>query len=129
MRSSAFLPAGLATLMLLGAGCGDKDPEAGTVTPEQAATRLEEAFPEESTTEPVHVGIQSASEALREGNYEKAVVALEVTRQTPTPLTFEQGMAVQSSLITLEHRLIEAIANGDPNAQRAYDLLKKSKRN
>jgi hypothetical protein len=36
---------------------------------------------------------------------------------------------VHNSLVTLEANLINAAASGDANAQRAYDLLKKSKRN
>jgi hypothetical protein len=72
--------------------------------------------------------MHTASAALREGQYEKAVVALQVTRST-TNLTLEQGLAVHNSLVTLEANLINAAASGDANAQRAYDLLKKSKRN
>lgn len=122
--------AGLLTL----SGCGGSDPAAETSTPAEAAAQLDAAFQppaqqDESTTEPVYLSVQTASEALREGNYEKAVVALQTTRQSATPLTFDQGMAVQNSLISLEQHLINAAANGDANAQRAYDLLKKSKRN
>jgi hypothetical protein len=70
----------------------------------------------------------AASSALREGEYEKAVVALQVSRSSPN-LTVDQGMAVHNSMVALEANLIQAAANGDANAQRAYDLLKKSKRN
>lgn len=130
-RTSHAMALSLATLML--AGCGETDEMAGTLSPQQAADHLESAFqttdPETSTTDPIQIGVRSASEALRTGDYEKAVVSLEVTRTGPESLTLDQGMAVHQSYITLEQHLINAVAAGDPNAQRAYDLLRQSKRN
>jgi hypothetical protein len=115
----------LLALFLTGCG-GSNDDSAGVATPQQAATQIDEAF---TTAEPeLQQNIQVASEALREGKFEQAVVALQVTRNS-TNLTLDQGMAVHNSMITLEQHLINAAANGDANAQRAYDLLKKSKRN
>lgn len=121
----------LAALLLV--GCGETDEMTGTLSPAQAADQLESAFqttaPDASTTDPVQLGVRSASEALRAGDYEKAVVSLQVTRTAPESLTLDQGMAVHQSYITLEQHLINAVAAGDPNAQRAYDLLKRSNRN
>jgi hypothetical protein len=115
----------LVALLLTGCG-GSNDDSAGVATPQQAATQIDEAF---TTAEPeLQQNIHVASEALREGKFEQAVVALQVTRNS-TNLTLDQGMAVHNSMITLEQHLINAAANGDASAQRAYDLLKKSKRN
>ncbi len=120
-------PALLAVLLLTLAGCGgSKDDSAAIVTPVQAASQIDEAF---TTAEPdLRQNMQVASEALREGRYEQAVVALQVSR-TATNITVDQGLAVHGSLVALEQHLIQAAANGDANAQHAYDLLKKSKRN
>lgn len=112
-------------------GCGGSDDATGAISPKEAATQLDEAFVasgDESTTDEVHLSVRTAAEALREGNYEKAVVALEVTRQAPS-LTLEQGLAVHNSLVSLEQNLMNAAAAGDANARRAYELLRKAKRN
>lgn len=114
-------------VVLLGAvaGCGSGE-EVGVVTPAEAATQLDQAF---AVSEPeVQQNMRVASEALREGRYEQAVVALEVTRAS-TNLTLEQGMAVHDSMVALEQNLLNAVAAGDPKARRAYDLLKRAKRN
>lgn len=116
----------LLSLSLFLAGCGgSSDESAGVVTPQQAATQIDEAF---TSAEPeLQQNMKVATEALREGKFEQAVVALQVTRST-TNLTLSQGLAVHNSMVALEQHLINAAANGDANAQRAYDLLKKAKR-
>jgi len=125
--SSSFSPLiVLVALSLLLAGCGgSSDESAGVVTPQQAATQIDEAF---TSAEPeLQQNMKVATEALREGKFEQAVVALQVTRTT-TNLTLNQGLAVHNSMVALEQHLINAAANGNANAQRAYDLLKKAKR-
>lgn len=114
-------------LVLLASGCGGSgDGASAPVTPKQAAAQIDDAF---TSAEPeLKQNMHAASEALREGQFEKAVVALQVTRGS-TNLSLDQGMAVHNSLVALEQNLINAAANGDANAQRAYDLLKRSKRN
>lgn len=117
----------LALPVAAGLGCGKSDDEsAATLTPTQAAIQLDEAF----AAAPVEVQhtVRTAAEALKEGDAEKAVVALEVARSSPT-LTLEQGLAVHHSLVALEANLINAAAAGDAEARRAYELLKKAKRN
>jgi hypothetical protein len=112
---------------MAGFGCGRSGEEsAATLTPTQAAGQLDEAFA--AAPPEVQRTIQAAAEALKEGDAEKAVVALEVARSSPT-LTLEQGLAVHDSLVALEANLINAAAAGDAKAQRAYELLKKAKRN
>lgn len=111
-------------LALTGCSGSNEDAPAPT-TPKAAAAQIDSAF---ATAEPeLQENMRTASDALREGQFEKAVVALQVTRSV-TNLTLDQGLAVHNSLVTLEANLINAAANGDANAQRAYDLLKKSKR-
>lgn len=122
---SSFLLAALAAVTLTGCG-GSGDDTAAVVTPQEAAAQIDEAF---TAAEPdVQQNMHVASEALREGKFEQAVVALQVTRST-TNLTLDQGMAVHNSMVALEQHLINAAASGNAEAQRAYDLLKKAKRN
>lgn len=118
---------GALSLLLLATGCGKSDPDlAAQASPKAAADQIDAAFSTAETE--IRQNMTAASSALREGQYEKAVVALEVTRSA-TNLTLDQGMAVHNSMVALEANLIQAAANGDANAQRAYELLKKAKRN
>lgn len=123
-----MLPVMVALLVptLAGPGCGRSEDDSATLTPSQAAAQLDEAFA--AAPAEVQQTVQTAAEALKEGDAEKAVVALEVARSSPT-LTLEQGLAVHNSLVALEANLIHAAAAGDAKAQRAYELLKKAKRN
>ena len=67
---------------------------------------------------------------MRAGDYEKAVVALQVIRSgSGTNVTFEQGLAVHYSVVAMERKLINAVEAGDENAKRAYKVLKELKRN
>ncbi len=65
---------------------------------------------------------------MRKGEYEKAIVSLHTARQA-TNITLEQGLAIHSSMVTLERDLINAIERGDENAKKAYELLRRTKRN
>lgn len=118
-------------LVLVGAGIirrsKSEDPTApGGVpeTPKQAATQLERVFAQAPPE--IKQAAASAAEAMRQNDYEKAVVSLAVVRQQPTP-SVEQGMAVHYSMVNMEGQLIKAMENGDPNAKRAYEILRKSK--
>ena len=71
--------------------------------------------------------MNTAAEALRVGDFEKAVVSLQHTK-TAESLTLQQGMAVHSSVVLLEQQLIQAASAGDQKAQQAYNLLKAMKR-
>ena len=72
--------------------------------------------------------VSAASEAMRNGEYEKAIVTLHTVKQAPG-ITMEQGLAIHSSMVTLEQTLINAIERGDPKAKQAYELLRRMKRN
>jgi hypothetical protein len=116
-----------AVLLMAFSGCSkstsDGVPTAST--PKQAASQLQEAF----VSAPVEVKNDAivASQALKSADYEKAILSLEAMKARQN-LTFEQGMAVHNSMVSLEAKLIAAMEAGDPNAKRAYELLKKSRR-
>jgi hypothetical protein len=115
-------------LFLLLSGCGRSDIESGSIalsTPKEAASQLERAF--EKADPEIKKNVDTASEAIRNGEYEKAVVSLQVIRGSEG-ISLEQGVAIHSSIVTLESKLISAMEAGDPNAKRAYELLKALKR-
>ncbi len=119
-----------AALLLASNGCRkSSDKSDATVVPKdpkQAASQLQQAFV--TATPEVKQTADVASEALRTADYEKAVQALAAIRAREN-LTFEQGMSVHNSMVALEARLITAADSGDANAKRAYEQLKKSRRN
>lgn len=108
------------------AGCGAREePDLRTAaTPAEAAGQMERAFAE-APDETKHAA-RVAAEALRRGEYEKAVVSLTTVRAA-TNATLEQGMAVHQSTVQLEARLAAEIAAGNEAATRAYGLLKAMK--
>ena len=122
-------PCGLgAALMLAVCSCSkstsDDVPTAST--PKAAASQLEQVFT--SATVEVRNDSKVAAEALRSADYEKALESLQALKARQN-LTFDQGMAVYNSMVSLEGKLIAAIEAGDPNAKRAYERLKASRRN
>lgn len=120
----------LAMVVVFSAGCSKKaediTPTAIPPKPQEAASQIQQAFvsaaPEVQTTANV------ASEALRTADYEKAIQSLQTIKARQN-LTYDQGIAVYNSERALEAKLISAINAGDPNAKRAYEMLKKSRRN
>jgi hypothetical protein len=118
------------TLVLLGvllvAGCDrNEGGDAGVAsTPAQAAGQLETAF---SGAPPEYRKAASdASEALRSGDFNRAVESLGALRGGGD-VSLQQGLAVHSSLVVLEGRLAAAAERGDPQARAAYDLLRRLK--
>lgn len=118
--------------LLVSTGCSRKAETAESqetmavpAKPAQAAAQLQTVFA--SSPPEAHDNAAIAAQAIQTADYEKAVVSLQVIKDQGN-LTFEQGMAVHNSMVSLEARLITAMGSGDPNAKRAYDLLKKSKR-
>ena len=122
----------LGTAIVFGfSGCGRKSPQPGEGSasppkPKEAATQLQQAFvaaePELKDT------AAFASKALQTADYDAAMQSLEAVKARGN-LTFEQGMAVQNSMIALEAKLVAAADAGDPAAKAAYERLKKSRRN
>ena len=114
--------------MLLLNGCGksrDAASEAAPRDPKEAASQLQQVFENAAPLSKQNAGI--ASEALRKGDYVKAVVTLQVIR-SGTNITFEQGLAIHNSVVAMEGKLINAMEAGDENAKRAYQLLREMKR-
>lgn len=111
-------------------GCSKPDeqitPTATAPQPKAAATQLQQAFT--SATPEVKTTAQAASEAMRSANYEQAIKSIQVIKARQN-LTMEQGVAIYNTERSLEASLINGVSAGDPNAIRAYELLKKSRRN
>ncbi|HNU52159.1 MAG TPA: hypothetical protein PKJ98_14815 [Verrucomicrobiota bacterium] len=129
MRCDRWFAAGLClAVWLLPIGCSKSSEDDVRVArnPKEAASQLEAAF-QESQAE-IRESALAASEAMRQQRYEQAVVSLQTVKAQEN-VTFDQGMAIHSSMVTLESELIRAIESGDPNARRAYELLKAMKRN
>lgn len=112
------------------AGCNKPDAEisasAVPLDPAAAASQLQKVF---SAAPPeIRDHAVSASEAIRQSNYEQAIRSL-YSMGVKTNLTLEQSIAVYNSQKSLEATLIAGMEAGDANAKRAYELLKKSRRN
>ena len=110
-------------------GCGKStqpgESSSRPLKPKEAASQLQQAFvaaePEMKETATI------ASKALQSTDYDAARQSLEVIKARGN-LTFEQGMAVHKSMVALEAKLVEAADSGDPEAKRAYERLKQSRR-
>jgi lysophospholipase L1-like esterase len=120
----------LAAIMVGLAGCGDSTtdgtPSATPPQPNEAASQLQQAFT--SAAPEVRNTANAASEALRTADYEKAIQSIQTIKARQN-LTFDQGLAVYNTERALEASLVMGVNAGDPNAKRAYELLKKSRRN
>lgn len=94
--------------------------------PKEAAAQLEQAFT--TADQEMKKVADAASTALRTSDYEAAVESLSLMKHQGN-LTLDQGLAIHNSLVSLESRLIAGAAAGDANAIRAYEQLKRSRRN
>jgi hypothetical protein len=121
---------GLVSLLLIANGCSKaKDPLAsssGPLKPKEAASQLHHAFAEAPPE--VKQAATAASEAIQSADYERAVDSIRVIKSKPN-LSLDQGLAVHATEVSLEARLISAMATGDPKAKQAYEALKKSRKN
>lgn len=125
-RAGAWILALLALVVSCSKSTKEIAASATPPEPKAAATQIQQAFTGASVE--VKKTAEVVSESLRTANYEQAIQSLQVIK-AQTNLTLDQGMAVYNSEMSLEARLVAAIEAGDPNAKRAYELLKKSKRN
>ena len=104
-------------------GCGMSEDERLARTPKnvlEAASQLESAFADADPATRENIGI--ATQALRDGQYDKAVVSIMHIRNQDN-LTFEQGMILRNSMVTLQQDLVRAAEDGDPQAIKANALL------
>jgi hypothetical protein len=107
------------------AGCSRRDTSDIPATPRnttEAAAQLEEVFAESPPE--VQTTAAAATEALRTRDYERAVVAVQAM-QDQRSLTLEQGLVVRNSMVTLQKQLVEAAERGDPQAKRAFEMIKR----
>lgn len=114
----------LVSALLVGCGSRDGEEVKTASTPAEAASQIERAFA--NAPEETRRAADMAAEALRRGEFEKAVVSLTTVRAA-TNVTFEQGLAIHGSTLQLEARLAAEMATGSESAQRAYGLLKAMK--
>ena len=130
IRRSQFIATAIGTVALVFLqGCGKSDEATGAAiprNPQEAASQLQTVFAQAAPD--IKQTADTASNAMRKGDYEKAVVALQVIRRG-TNVSFEQGLAVHNSVVAMERQLINAVDAGDENAKRAYKILKELKRN
>lgn len=115
-------------MVLLLVACGRQDASERVVVtnPKEAATGLEASF--QNAPESVRENVRLASEAMRQAQYEQAIISLGAVREQAT-MTLDQGMAIHGAAVSMESELIAAMQAGDPNAKRAYALLRAMKRN
>ena len=108
MKSSFFL--GLMVLLVGNTGCRESEEERLVRPPEnslEAASELETIFADSDPATQKHASI--ATQALREGQYDKAVASIMNLRNQEN-LSFEQGMTLRNSMVTLQRELLEAAA-------------------
>ena len=72
---------------------------------------------------------KAASEAMRKKKYRDALISLQEIKLSGKVKDVNEGIAVRDSLINLEQELIYAMEDGDPNAAKAYQLLKRVNQN
>lgn len=117
----------LLTASILACGCGSK-PEGSlsSANPAEAAAEMDRTF--KNADAATKKNADAVSEAMKRGEFEKAVVSLQNVRRSGS-LTLDQGVAVHRSVISVESELISAMESGDENARKAYQLLKQMNRN
>lgn len=104
-------------------GCGMSEDERLARAPKnisEAASELEQVFADADSATKKNASV--ATQALRDGKYDKAVVSIMSIRNQDN-LSFKQGMILRNSMVTLQQDLISAVEDGDPHAIKAMELL------
>jgi hypothetical protein len=115
-------------VLWMGCGMGEKDEGWRTSdSVDGAADHLSDAFNDSSDNLKKHA--KEASNAMHKKKYRTALISLQEIKLSGEVGSAKEGMAVRDSLVNLEEELIYAIENGDKNAQKTYDLLKRVNRN
>lgn len=110
-------------VMALAMSCAESDEERLGRPPKdslEAASELEQVFADADGATKKNAAV--ATQALREKKYEKAVASI-ITIRNQDNLSFEQGMTVRNSMVTLQRELVNAAEDGDPRAERAIKIL------
>ncbi|MDB4746245.1 hypothetical protein OAG52_03540 [Verrucomicrobia bacterium] len=129
MNNSKFKLLGICLFLCVAMiGCGDSDDGhiRKSKSIEGAADHLSDAFQGADGESLKNAGIASA--AIKKGQFQKALYAIETIKAKPD-VSFDQGVAINDSLINLERELIYRVEDGDPKAIAAYELLKRINRN
>jgi len=119
-------------VLLAVCGCGKSGAEKDLPVPKttkQAATQLDQVFATATAevSPEVKQNAAVASQALRSGEYETAIVSLGAIKESQN-LTLDQGIAVYNSMAALRGKILADMEAGDPNAKRAFQMLKRAKR-
>ena len=108
-------------------GCGggtEPNYRRSSDTPAEASNHLTEAFANSKAKK--HAA--AASQSLKNGEYKKAVVSIQLLKTTPG-MTLDQGIAIRDYLNNLSRELSERAENGDPKAKAALHMLREISRN
>lgn len=108
-------------------GCGDpaeQDYKRSSDTPADAANHLTEAFANSKARKQAAI----ASQSLKNGEYKKAVAAIQLLKTTPG-MTLDQGIAIRDFLNNLSRELRERAEDGDSKAKAALHMLREISRN
>ncbi len=113
-------------LVVIGCGGSDDGLLRTSSNPEEAADHLSDAF--DGADQDSQKNASIASQAIKKGQFQKALYAIETIKAKPD-VSFDQGVAINDSLVNLERELIYRVEDGDPKAIAAYELLKRINRN
>jgi hypothetical protein len=132
---------GLLFTMAMVSSCSKQKQEATTTPQAEAATTAPaEAPPADSAAQPSSgpvldtsqftgdpkAAMADADAALRQREYQKAVKTMLALQQAQ--LNAQQAAAAEQQMIALQRNLANAVANGDPNAIAAGEMLRASRR-
>lgn len=131
--SGVLLGSLLALALLLAAGCGKEEappPAAAVETAPQAvaAPEPEPVFAQPAPANDVQANLSQVDYQVQNQNYEGAVdVILRAqiaAQQQQAQLNAQQRLDYHNRMRLLQKQIADAMASGDPNAQRAALLLK-----
>lgn len=101
-------------------GCGPSEPR--IVSLDEAADQLEAAF--ETAPESMHSLATAASGSLKAGRFTQSFTALQALQTQSSNMSSGQRDSVRSALYSLQAKMNEAAAAGDPDATAATEALR-----
>lgn len=127
MLSCAKKTALMMAVLVLAAGCGKKKEASAPVVPVETSaetpTVVPASTPQANSTVEVNQSLADADAAIKAKAYDKAVQAL-LAVQNQKQLSEQQAAEARNRMIGLQASLAQAVANGDPNAKAAADMLR-----
>ena len=106
--------------LVIGGGCGPKAPK--ILTLDEVASELDTQFAKAS--EALTSMAQPASRALREQQFSQAFAMLQALQTQSENMSARQRETVRSALYSLQQKMGEAAAAGDPDAGAAIEALR-----